>query len=265
MLRPNLLSIYKSSAEDRLHKQISLSDLTAVAYLKDPKGRRKNVFGLFSPSRNFHFQAKDEEDVREWVELVKAESRIDEDEQALLLGSPIEAGAKGSDNIRTDNKDLWEEERLGSSSPEPPDVSSSRSRTNAPDSVGMPGLRRRSAYDMEYSGDDQGPYSDLSDVALPSSMSKTISGMGRQRTEQSTSNSDSAPHPYPSRAARNGSQTSVVPTDQDEARVIRQGYLLCLKSKGGVRQWKRHWVVLRPTNLTFYKSEEVSRAISFGG
>jgi hypothetical protein len=29
-----------------------------------------------------------------------------------------------------------------------------------------------------------------------------------------------------------------------------------LKSKGGVRQWKRVWVVLRPKGLAFYKSDE---------
>lgn len=263
MLRPNLLSIYKSAAEDRLHKQISLSELTAVAYLKDPKGRRNHVFGLFSPSRNLHLQAMNEEDVKEWVELIKLESRIDEDEQGVLLGSPIDVGASGPDNLRKEHKDLWDEERLGSSSPEPQNLFS-RPRTTGPDGSSIRGLRRPSAYEIEYSGDDLGLHSDFSDAALPSSISETLSRMTRHRNEQSTSNADPVPLPsdqtqaYRSGTEHNGSQMSVIQTDQDDARVIRHGYLLCLKSKGGVRQWKRQWVVLRHKNIAFYKSEDVS-------
>lgn len=263
VLRPNLLSIYKSSAEDRLHKLISLSELTAVAYLKDPKGRRNNVFGLFSPSRDFHLQAMDEEDLREWVELIKHESRIDEDEQEILLGSPIDVGAGGPDNIRKEFKDSWDEERLGSSSPEPHNLFSGP-RTTAPDGGSRRRLRRPSAYETEYSGDDLGLHSDLSDAAIPSSISETLSRMARHRHGQSTSKEDSALSPsdlaqsYRSGTEHNSSQMSIVQTDQDDARVIRHGYLLCLKSKGGVRQWKRHWVVLRHKNIAFYKSEDVS-------
>ena len=44
---------------------------------------------------------------------------------------------------------------------------------------------------------------------------------------------------------------------EDDERVIWNGYLLCLKSKGGVKQWKKLWVVLRPKNLAFYKNEQV--------
>ena len=263
MLRPNLLSIYKSSAEDRLHKLISLSELTAVAYLKDPKGRRNHVFGLFSPSRNFHLQAMDEEDVREWVELIKQESRIDEDEQGFLLGSPIDIGASGPENIRKEYKDSWDEERLGSSSPEPRN-SFSVPRSIAPGVGSRQGLRRPSTYEIEYSGDDVGLHSDLSDAAMPSSLSETLSRMARRRHELLTPKTDSdflpgdPSPPYRSGTEQNDSQMSVAPTDQDDARVIRHGYLLCLKSKGGVRQWKRHWVVLRQKNIAFYKSEDVS-------
>jgi hypothetical protein len=263
VLRPNLLSIYKSSAEDRLHKQISLSELNAVAYLKDPKGRRKHVFGLFSPSRNFYLQARDEEDVREWVELIKLESRIDEEEQGILIGSPVEVGARGLDNIQREKKDSWDEERLVSSSPDPTYLPP-MPRTTAGDDINIPGRRRPSTYEMDYSGDDLGPYSDLSDAALPQSISKTLSGMTRHLNEQPKFNSGSTPlsHDpnllYRPGTAPNESQLSVVPTNQDEARVLWHGFLLCLKSKGGVRQWKKHWVVLRPKNLAFYKSEDVS-------
>ena len=266
MLRPNLLSIYKSSDEDRLHKLISLSELTAVAYLKDPKGRRNHVFGLFSPSRDFHLQAMDEGDVKEWVKLIKKESRIDEDEQGFLLGSPIDNVASSTKNLRKENKDAWDEERLGSSSPEPRN-SYSRPRSIAPGVGSRQGLRRPSAYEMDYSGDDLGLHSDLSDAPMPSSLSETLSRTVRRRHNLSTTKTGSDflpgdPHkPYKSGTEYNSSQMSVVQTDQDDARVIRHGYLLCLKSKGGVRQWKRHWVVLRQQNVAFYKSEDVSEVL----
>jgi hypothetical protein len=38
--------------------------------------------------------------------------------------------------------------------------------------------------------------------------------------------------------------------------VPRLGWLYVLKSKGGVRQWKKVWVVLRLKGLAFYKTEE---------
>jgi hypothetical protein len=37
--------------------------------------------------------------------------------------------------------------------------------------------------------------------------------------------------------------------------VVWQGYLLYLRSKGGVRQWKDLWAVLRTKNLALYKDD----------
>ena len=42
---------------------------------------------------------------------------------------------------------------------------------------------------------------------------------------------------------------------QDPHRVIWHGWLWFLRSKGGVRQWKRMWAVLRPQNIILYKDE----------
>ena len=109
-----------------MHKQISLSDLSEVAYLKDPKGRRQNIFGLFSPAKNFHLQAKDEKDARDWVELIRHEARIDAEEEEMIFGSPVvqqNTYQSLSNTIRSsDDRDLWDRERLGSSSPEPAEV-----------------------------------------------------------------------------------------------------------------------------------------------
>jgi hypothetical protein len=38
--------------------------------------------------------------------------------------------------------------------------------------------------------------------------------------------------------------------------VICQGWIYMLKSKSGVRQWKKSWMVLRPKSLALYKNEE---------
>jgi hypothetical protein len=47
----------------------------------------------------------------------------------------------------------------------------------------------------------------------------------------------------------------------DPERVIRQGWLQVLRSKGGVKQWKNSWVVLRPKTLSFYKNEQEYSAV----
>lgn len=245
-----------------MHKQISLSDVTAVAYLKDPKGRRQHIFGLFSPSRNYHLQAKDERDSRSWVELIKHEARIDEEEQEILIGSPTTKGpvmehsrSRGKDLVRSDD------ERLGSSSPEPFDFPMHRTVTR--DGVSIPALPRPSAYDHDYSGDDMGPSSDFSDTPLPQNPRTSTFGSLLQQRAPVKPKSGPSLTPRPSNeisrpeTAQNGSQLSIVKMEQDEERVIWHGYLHFLRSKGGVRQWKRYWVVLRQKNLAFYKSEEV--------
>lgn len=176
-----------------------------------------------------------------------------------MVGSPVVANFReGYSHSRATEFERWDEERLGSSSPEPCDVPAMRSIVN--EGVKSTGLRRPSAQDFEYSGDDLAPSSDFSDTALPQRLNKPVSESVTHSMLPGSSASKPAPTRYSNElivpgTARNG---SVAQMDQDEERVIWHGYLLCLKSKGGVRQWKRHWAVLRPKNLAFYKSEEVS-------
>jgi len=227
-----------------------------VAYLKDPKGRRQNVFGLFSPSRNFHLQAKSEADARAWVELIKHEARIDEEEHQVYPGSPTAVTAHEAHPEQT-GQDRWDHERLGSSSPEPAEVPPRHSTTTR-DGIRIPGIRRSSAHDLEYSGDELAHYSDFSDTPPQSYTQAPSFGSFIKHNQRVTSNQNT-PYVPEQRAAtaRNVSQTSGFHVEQDEERVIWHGYLLCLKTKGGVRQWKRLWVVLRPKNLAFYKNDEV--------
>lgn len=229
-----------------------MSDLTAVAYLKDPKGRRAHVFGLFSPSRNFHLQAQSETDARAWVELIKREARVDEEEQEVYMGSPTTHAAIQEQSV----PERLEHERLGSSSPEPLEVLPRHSTTTR-DGIRIPSIRRLSAHELEYSGDEMAHYSDFSDTPPQSYTQGPSIGSFIRRSQRAVSNHNTpyAPQQRPGSAV-NASQVSGFHVKPDE-RVIWHGYLLYLKTKGGVKQWKRLWVVLRPKNLAFYKNEEV--------
>ena len=238
--------------------------MTAVAQIKDPKRRREHVFGLFSPSKNYRLQARDDKDARAWVDLIRHEARIDEEEQEMSLTSPIAresqvfTGQERPSNEEDDHR--WEQDRLASSSPEPMDLTVRKSTTR--DGIRIPGIRRPSTHDLDYSGNEMGSQTDWSDspaqhYGQPSSLPLSQPKI-RNITEASVPSAPSQSQPLEPVMARNISQVSGFHVDQDKERVIKNGYLLCLKSKGGVRQWKKLWVVLRPRNLAFYKNEEVN-------
>lgn len=227
------------------------------------------MFGVFSPSRNFHLQAKDQADAREWVERIKQEARIDEEEQDVILQSPT-AGAfePGQDHG----------ERLGSSSPEPLDLPPQQSATTR-DGIRIPGIRRPSAPSLEYSGDEAGPYaSDFSDATLPPGNDHLSSTFGsfiprkqRHQNRQSSQQQQQQSAPAPTTTVRpassampNASHSSLPPdqTAESSERTVWSGYLLALRSnRAGVRQWKKMWVVLRPKNLAFYKTDDEYAAV----
>ncbi|KAL8940017.1 MAG: hypothetical protein Q9216_003040 [Gyalolechia sp. 2 TL-2023] len=243
VLRPNLLSVYKTSSEERLHKQISLSDLNAIAQLKDPKGRREHLFALYSPARSYRFQAQDQKDAKAWVELIRREARIDEEEQgsAKSQSSPDDIKHKA-----LAGPELLEQERFASSSPEPIDIPGRPSTTR--DGIRIPQI-------FDYSGDEAGTYSDWSDTPQQSYSQAYHQSLVHRKIRQAPGASPITPSSAQPGATRNARRSSDIQT-QDDERVVWHGYLLILKSTGGVRQWKKLWVVLRPKNLAFYKSDE---------
>jgi hypothetical protein len=224
-----------------------LSDLTAVAFLKDPKQKRQNVFGLFSPSRNYHLEARSRKDAEEWVDLVRREARIEEEEEEMLLASPggIVTGSYGGFEraMQQHNEQRrLHDERLGSSSPEPGDPIP---RTKATGLIAP----RRPSHTIEYSGGELASHSDMSETDIT-----------RVRRESRASIPEEPlavqpPTTRPMLGARNVSQMSGFNVEQDPERVVWQGYLLYLSSKGGVRRWKDLWVVLRPKNIAVYKND----------
>ncbi|KAF2873879.1 hypothetical protein BDV95DRAFT_355833 [Massariosphaeria phaeospora] len=229
VLRPNLLSIYKNKSETKLRHQINLSEITAVARQKDAKKKMDHVFGIFSPARNYHLGASTEKEAQEWVSLIRAEARIGEEEGEMVLMSPT--GKKTFTGFERNAR----RENIGSSSSEAdPRLSSSVS----PDKMHSARLPTHFA---NYSGNDHGSYSDFSDTGGPT---------------QAAFQASSVSLPPASQQNRNVSQQSNIGATPDDERVIYHGWLYVLKSKGGVRQWKKVWVVLRPKALGFYKNDQ---------
>jgi len=246
VLRPNTLSIYKTEKEDKLRHKIYLNDLTAVAFLKDPKHKRQNVFGLFSPSRNFHLEAPSAAEAQEWVDLIRKDARIEEEEEEMFLASPIVArqnslAAAGLAIQARAAKRTSEQERLLSSSPEvldPPAPNfisaGSRKASHAMDSSGL-------------SGNELVSHSDFSDNDVQRQVGASIENLAAPRVDEEDTR--------PGMGNRNPSQLSTTNRDTDPDRVFWQGKLWFLRSKGGVRQWKKSWAVLRPRNLILYRDQ----------
>lgn len=252
VLRPSTLSMYKTDKEDRLRHQIYLSELTAVAELKDPKHKRQHVFGIFSPSRNYHFQAPSAQDAREWIEFIRKDARIDEEEDEMFLARPRAAqppmnGSQPLPVIGAVDR-LGDHDRFLSSSPEP---------------LGAPapkyGSRRRSSVleSSGWSGGELASHSDFSDNEGPRVRDSYMEAHAVQSPPNPPLSSGSQ---HPGIGVRSASQISVSNLEQDPDRVIWQGWLYFLRTRRGVRQWKDMWAVLRPRNLILYKDESEYKA-----
>ncbi|KAM6519722.1 hypothetical protein FALCPG4_013322 [Fusarium falciforme] len=250
VLRPNTISLYKTDKEDRLRHQIYLSDLTAVAELKDPKHKRQNVFGLFSPSRNYHFQAQSAQEAQEWVALIRKDARIDEEEDEMFLSSPrvTRRSLAGMNPVPINGSldRLGENERFLSSSPEPLATSTSK--------FGTSGGRRRSSI-LESSGLSGAEFASHSDLSDTEGLRVQDTSFESFAVQSHTSLPPPGPIRQPGMGIRSASQTSVSNIDQDPDRVIWQGWLYFLRNRSGMRQWKDMWAVLRPRNLILYKDE----------
>ncbi|KAH7001842.1 hypothetical protein EDB80DRAFT_866879 [Ilyonectria destructans] len=247
VLRPNTLSMYKTEKEDRLRHQIYLSDLTAVADLKDPKHKRQNVFGLFSPSKNYHFQAPTAKDAQEWLDLIRKDARIEEEEDEMFMASPMRPSVGRESIPFAGSMDrLGEHERFLSSSPEPfatplpKFASGNKRRSSLLESSGL-------------SGAELASHSDFSDNEATRMHDPSIESLAVQNPTPGLMR-------QPGFGIQSASQTSVSNLEQDPDRVIWQGKLWFLRTRRGVRQWKDRWAVLRPRNLILYKDESEYKA-----
>lgn len=249
--RPETLSIYKDDKENKLRHKIYLSDLTAVTLLKDPKHKRDYVFGLFSPSKNFHFQASTEQEAREWVDIIRRDARIEEEEEEMFLASPIvrRDSFMPSDSLGQPESGpgriLQDQDAIVSSSPDVVDLHTARFRRPSYNP-------RRPSTTVEssgLSGNEMASHSDFSDCDIQRYHGASIESLAVKSPPVSSAG------PRPSVGARNSSQASGLNIEYDPDRIIWQGWLWWLRSKGAVRQWKNCWAVLRPRNLILYKDE----------
>lgn len=246
VLRPNLLSVYKDEETTRLRVSISLSDVTAVAPVKSPRSHRRHVFGIFTPSTNYRFEALSERDADDWIARIRRETPVDEDEKAFLaLSQKQEPPAIHKQFVEdTTDHDCSEFEGAG--------------RTSSPE-LGRtlsPGTRaRKLPHTQDYSGNEITSYSELSDGPPPTRSSHLHSMPSIHTLSVSAPEDKSTPFP------RDTSRQSDLGILRDPERVVCQGYLQGLRIKGTVRQWKRLWVVLRPKSLAFYKDEQEYSAL----
>ncbi|KAL6695398.1 PH domain-containing protein [Trichoderma pleuroticola] len=248
VLRPNGISLYKDDKEAKLRHHLYLSDLSAVAILKDPKHKHKNLFGLFSPSRNFHFAAPTPQDAQEWVDSIRKIARLDEEEEEMYMGSPgahiLSPGASdGGWGHHVYNAFSSSPENIGILDPSAPKFSM--------------GSNRRLSYTLEssgLSGNEMLSYSDFSDTEIPRAQGASFENLAVQ-PPTAQPRQPNLPGQRPETGGRSASQVSAVTAEQESERVVWQGSLSMQRTKGGVRQWKHMWGVLRARQLVLYKDE----------
>ena len=289
VLRPNLLSIYRDKNETKLRHQINLSDLTAEARQKDPKRKEKAVFALFSPSRNYHLEALSEKDAEEWIEVIRREARIGDEEEEIYLMSP---GGAHTSPYQTFGRNVTTQISPGADESTVGYASSSDAEGLSPSYV-LPKTRDKGAIATttttatntarqpsfaSYSGADHGSVSDFSDIG---GSAARMSALSLTNTEPRPSTSSTRP---PQVSASHAQTPARPPLDirsvsqmsglglsakevhraqnpQEEERVVYHGWIYLLKSRSGVRQWKKVWLVARPKGLALYKSEEEYTAL----
>ncbi|KAL3472962.1 hypothetical protein BJX99DRAFT_234465 [Aspergillus californicus] len=239
VLRPNLLSVYKDEEATRLRVSVPLSEVTAVAPIKSHRSSRQYVFAIFTPSKSYRFQAASDKEMEDWIQRIRAESRLNEDEEALFaLAKKGDAAAFDKQRIydTTDHSDIELRERASSSE------------------FGRVARPRQLITPQDYSANEITSYSEWSDG--PGS-NTSIKSRSKPSVPDLSSSAPASQHALAHEAGK-GHETAIL---RDPERVICNGYLQCMKIKGAVRHWRRLWVVLRPKSLSFYKNDQEYSAV----
>lgn len=149
-------------------------------------------------------------------------------------------------------------DRFASSSPEPLEP--------PPRTFGRSGGRRPSMLESSgMSGTELASHSDFSDCDIQRHHGASFESLTFQSppmiSSPANNNATATPGGAPN-ANANASQVSGINNlEQDPDRVIWQGWMWFLRSKGGVRQWKKSWAVLRPRNFKLHKDETESSVL----
>lgn len=262
VLRPNLLSVYQNADETDLKASITLSEVNAVAPVR--KAHTENVFGVFSPSKNYHFQGLSAADAADWIANIRVEARTEEEDDFDLL-TPHFSQRHGDASNTYESTDLSADELANAPGSPERTLASTRSRPRTGSQLGQTRQRGTSTL-QEYSGNEQftTSHSDFSD-SLGNSLPRT-SALSLHRPPLLTPIASSQQLNGPS-ASKPATHLPLPATPHhdpttDPERVIRQGYLQVLKSyKTGVKGWKWIWLVLRPRSIAFYKDDQEYSAV----
>jgi hypothetical protein len=201
---------------------------------------------VFSPAKNYHFQGLSEQDTRDWIEKIRSEAQTNVEDE-LMLPRPRLPRKQGHDTTSGEE----DAEHISSSDARLHSVPAQATRSRASTGQG------RTSHLHEYSGNEiVTSHSDFSDA--PGSLPKSMTSSAPKPWTLTPIISEQNPAPS---IAMNASQMSGFDANHDPERVIRQGWVQVLRSKGGVKAWKSLWVVLRPKSLSFYKDEDEYRAI----
>lgn len=280
VLRPNLLSIYGNADETDLRESIALSDITAVARVR--KSHLDNVFGVFSPSKNYHFLTPSDKETLDWVTQIRLEARTDDME---TYEPPLEPPApQFSRNTANDSSQSHGYDTTDLSADDSPEPAGSPENNRA---IHSQRPRTHSNIEPYYSGPDlyNTSHSDFSDFAPGTSLPKNLPGSNPLNRPLSPIPSSNALRPSitnqcnPSQLSMHAETSTLPPaastsfpttqqptttagdTHRDPLRPIRQGYLTILPSSSSrgpslkLNRTKRLFAVLRPRALSFYKDE----------
>ena len=258
VLRPNLLSIYKDENETELKVAVTMSDVTAVASVK--KSNHENVFGIFTPSKNYHFSAATTRETSDWIAILRMESRTQDPED---LAPPNAGFTQGDQGYETTDVSAEEDFEPGSPEAAQWNVKGQKARMTSQSSFDP---RRASGHPL-YSGNEsfatsQSDFSDGFGSSVPGSRgylsgsipvaspltpipddTPTTSRPGLNRGLSHMSDIVS-----PSKAVLKQTATTT------DSRIVRQGHLKLSRTISGVKQWKTIWMVLRINSLAFFKS-----------
>jgi len=260
VLRPNLLSIYQNSDETDLKASITLSEVTAVAPVR--KAHTDNVFGVFSPSKNYHFQGESALDTADWITHIRLEARTEDEDDIDLLPPPLAPKNAPLSNTY-ESTDASADELLNA--PGSSEGLSAATQSRPRKGSQLAHQQRNISNFQEYSGNEHytTSHSDFSDAfgsSLPKTSTTSLSKQPALTPIASSQqlNSSAQPEVSPQLAPPVYTQA----TSSDPERVICQGHLQILKShKTGVKGWKWIWVVLRSRSLALYKNDQEYSAV----
>lgn len=256
VLRPNLLSVYKDEDEARLLLSITLTEVTAVAPVSSTRHPRDYTWSVFTPSKNYRFQSVSDQDAEDWIERIRSELHVDEEEEAILAESKSRPANSSALSDPDDQQGVITASELSDFGETEQQQQPQRVTSPSPELFKTLSRGRNLPFIQEYSGNEMTEFSDLSDG--PDSQARAQQQrLSKQKASgaggASASNTASDQPQRPSLARESASSGPL----GDPDRVIYQGYLQVLRSKRGVRQWKKLWVVLRPISLALYKDDKV--------